>query len=150
MIKIVNGDITKATEEVIGHQVNCSMAMGSGVARALMEKFPDLKNDYLRFSKRYATPEDRLGKMQIVGTPTKLIANLFGQLSFGRSKTVVYTDYKALNKSLIDLKDYAKLREFSVCLPYGIGCGLANGDWDVVYPMIDEVFDGYEVTLYKL
>lgn len=38
----------------------------------------------------------------------------------------------------------------TIALPYGIGCGLAGGSWDVVYKIIDETFDDYNVTLYKL
>lgn len=30
MIKIINGDILKANENIIGHQVNCMGVMGQG------------------------------------------------------------------------------------------------------------------------
>lgn len=30
------------------------------------------------------------------------------------------------------------------------GCGIANGDWKIVYKIIEEVFRDYDVTLYKL
>lgn len=59
------------------------------------------------------------------------------------------TDYEALLSSLEKLKDYAQGNNKSVALPFGIGCGLAGGDWETVYKMIDEVFVDYEVTLYK-
>ncbi|WP_396136111.1 hypothetical protein [Brevibacillus brevis] len=32
-VKIVNGDLLQATEDIIGHQVNCQCVMGSGVAK---------------------------------------------------------------------------------------------------------------------
>jgi hypothetical protein len=48
------------------------------------------------------------------------------------------------------LKEEAKKQGLRVALPYNIGCGLANGEWSVVEPMIEEVFSDYEVMLYKL
>ncbi|MEF3308124.1 hypothetical protein PV433_04325 [Paenibacillus sp. GYB004] len=50
----------------------------------------------------------------------------------------------------MSLKEYAKERGLSVALPYQIGCGLANGDWNVVGPMIEDVFRDYECTLYRI
>ena len=53
---------------------------------------------------------------------------------------------RALNwvkKKVIDEK-------LSVAIPYGIGCGIANGDWNKVYKIIEEVFSDYDVTLYRL
>lgn len=32
----------------------------------------------------------------------------------------------------------------------GIGCGIANGNWNEVYKIVDEVFSNYKVTLYRL
>ncbi len=94
-------------------------------------------------------PESLLGELQLVPAGGKRVANLFGQLKFGRSK-VVYTNYDALGKALRELKDYAQQEEMSVALPYQIGCGLANGDWKVVEAMLQEIFADYKVTLYKI
>ena len=162
MILTTQRDITEADEDIIAHQVNCQAAMGSGVALALMKKFPSLKKEYLKFCEQYDSPESRLGEVQIltlntgwaskiVGKEhTKIIANLFGQLEYGRDANKRYTDYAALEKGLKTLKDYAKERNLSVCLPYGIGCGLANGDWTVVYSMIEDIFSDYQVRLYRI
>ena len=30
------------------------------------------------------------------------------------------------------------------------GCGIANGDWKIVYKIIEEVFSDSEVVLYEL
>lgn len=147
-IKVVNGDLLQATENIIGHQVNCQSVMGSGVAKLLKEKYPIIYNSYIDYCHGKA-PEDLLGKLQIVPVGGKVVANIFGQLKYGRSKTV-YTNYEALKKALNALKSYAKERELSVALPYNIGCGLANGDWGVVEKIIEDAFADYEVTLYKI
>ena len=49
-----------------------------------------------------------------------------------------------------EIKEYAKSFNLTICMPYGIGCGIANGDWNEVYKIIEEVFSDYDVTLYKL
>jgi hypothetical protein len=38
----------------------------------------------------------------------------------------------------------------SIALPYNLGCGLDGGDWIVVYKIIEEVFNDYDVTIYEL
>lgn len=35
-------------------------------------------------------------------------------------------------------------------MPYKMGCGSANGDWDTVYKIIEKVFSNMNVTLYKI
>ncbi|MNE62247.1 hypothetical protein D3C80_1575170 [compost metagenome] len=81
----------------------------------------------------------------------KYVANLFGQHGYGREKGVIYTDYDALRKSIQALKDNAKYHKLSIALPYGIGCGLGGGDWgNILYPMLEDIFSDYELTLYKL
>lgn len=37
-VKIVNGDLLHATEDIIGQQVNCQGVMGSGVAKLMKER----------------------------------------------------------------------------------------------------------------
>ena len=35
----------------------------------------------------------------------------------------------------------------TVAFPWGIGCGLAGGDWNIVKPMIENVFENTEVEI---
>lgn len=59
------------------------------------------------------------------------------------------TDYLNMEIALTDIKAKARERNRSIAIPYGIGCGIANGDWNEVYKIIEKVFDDYNVTLYK-
>lgn len=60
------------------------------------------------------------------------------------------TDYLNMEIALEYLKAFAQKNNLSIATPYGIGCGIANGDWNKVYKMIEKVFEDYSVTLYKL
>lgn len=151
MIEIVEGNLLNATEDIIAQQVNCQGVMGSGLAKQIREKHPEVYEMYTVYCDGQK-PHDLLGKMQAVlveHAEYSYVVNIFGQLNYGR-QDVLYTDYEALKQGLMKLKDSAKDLGLSVALPYNIGCGLANGDWDiVVYPMIKLIFQDYNVTIYK-
>lgn len=55
-----------------------------------------------------------------------------------------------MKKCLRYIKQWAENNNLSIAITYGIGCGIANGDWNKVYKIIEEVFSNYSVTLYKL
>ncbi len=147
MVSIIKGDLLQCTEEIFGHQVNCQGVMGSGIARQIRDRYPIVYEEYIRYCEG-KSPEELLGQCQLVETDQKTVANLFGQLNYGR-EPVLYTNYEGLRRSLQSLKNYAQQNGKQVALPYLIGCGLANGDWSIVSRMIEEVFENYEVTLYQ-
>lgn len=74
----------------------------------------------------------------------KFIINMFSQ------KENFDTDYEMVKVALKEIKEYAKSFNLSVAMPYKIGCGIANGDWEIVEQIIADVFDDYGVTLYRL
>ncbi|MGX9289876.1 macro domain-containing protein [Bacillus sp. A015] len=97
--------------------------------------------------------DDLLSSVQLITTSDgKTIANLFAQAVYGRK--VKQTDYEALRSCFQSLKNTgtktneAKNRT-SIAIPYGIGCGLAGGDWTIVEDMIEEVLGDCEVTVYR-
>lgn len=151
MIKIVEGDILKASEDIIGHQVNCMGVMGAGLAKQIRNKYPIVYKRYVRLVSGH-NKESLLGFIQTIDTyDGKIIANIFGQLYYGRGGT--HTSYDALKQAFERLlymaKNRHKFKGMTIALPYGIGCGLAGGDWNKVYKIIQEVFSDYGVTLYK-
>lgn len=149
-VNVTIGDLLNAKESIIGHQVNCQGVMGSGIAKALRDRYNTLYPSYKQYCAQHHSPDELLGKCQIVQEGSRHIANLFGQLDYGRQKKKVYTNDEALRTSLAALREYAVQNQLSVALPYGIGCGLANGDWNVVSEILEEVFSDYDVMLYKL
>jgi O-acetyl-ADP-ribose deacetylase (regulator of RNase III) len=148
MIKIVEGNILDASEDIIGHQVNCQGVMGAGLAKQIRQKYPGIFLKYTSFVNGLGNKDMLLGNAQVLKVDDdKYIANLFGQLNYGR--TGRFTDYPSLDHALRLLKEKAKKYNLTVALPHGIGCGLAGGDWNIVYDMIEDAFEDYEVTLYK-
>lgn len=59
-----------------------------------------------------------------------------------------YTDYVALTKAFDEIRN--KYHNKSLAFPYGFGCGLANGDWNIVENMINTYFADMDVTIYRL
>ena len=66
-----------------------------------------------------------------------------------RKKIVInYTDYASMRKGLQSVAGQFN-KEDKIGIPYLIGCCRGGGDWDIVLSMIEEIFDGYNVTFYK-
>lgn len=148
MIKIINKNIIFADEQIIAHQVNCKGVMGSGVAKAIKEAYPEAFTEYKKFCNSSSNSKDLLGCVQYVVIPRvkKIIVNLFAQDGYGRDKR--YTNYESIEDCFRAL--FRKSR-MPIAMPYGIGCGRGGGDWDnIVYPMIKNIFKENDVSLYKI
>lgn len=147
MITINQENILNCDEDIIVHQVNVQGVMGGGVARQLADRYEGLEDFYSRHCKELNNNYEYLsGTVLFYGdiNNKKTIANIFSQ------KENFDTDYEAMKKALTYIKTWAENNNLSIAIPYGIGCGIANGDWNKVYKIIEEVFSDYDVTLYKL
>lgn len=146
MVKILKGNILNSTEDIICHQCNVQGSMGGGVARQLANRYLGLEKEYSEYCKCLDNDYKHLkGKVFFCGvSDNKTICNMFSQ------KENFDTDYEAMKKALTYIKKWAENNNLSICMPYGIGCGIANGNWEKVYKIIEEVFSDYDVTLYKL
>ena len=145
MIKEVKGNILEATEDVICHQVNCMGIMGGGLALKIKNKYPEVYKEYKDFCKK---SRQVLGNVcPVICHDGKIIANLFGQYDYGRDKQ--YTNYEALEESLQNLFFLIKPFKSTIAIPYKLGCGLAGGNWNIVYGIIEKVFEDYDVTIYN-
>jgi O-acetyl-ADP-ribose deacetylase (regulator of RNase III) len=149
MVTIRTGDLLKAEETIIAHQVNCCGAAG-GLAAAVFEKYTDAENDYYQIIDRCHDAGGQgwalLGIAQFTGQQKDghIIANLYGQYYPGE-------DYRPdeLEKALKHLAAFAKLSEMSVALPWKLSCGICGGDWNEVLPMIERAMDGVNCVIYR-
>lgn len=152
MIKEVKGNLLEAKEFIIAHQVNCKGVMGAGVAKQIKEKLlpKEAFTKYYILCKQYPA-NILLGHVQLCHIHTngqpKIIANLFAEDVPAGKK--LDTNYKALQKCLDQLFED---KHCTFALPGYLGCGLAGGDWDLVYDMIVKTANthGVDVTIYYL
>lgn len=123
---------------IVVQSVNCQGVMGSGLAKAIRDKYPMV---YDQYRAEYELDFLHLGHTSYIEVePDKYVANICGQKYYGRNGKR-YTDYDALRTGLEDVKMMAEALDVDVVIPYRIGCGLGGGDWDgVVLPMVEEVF----------
>ena len=158
-VRIVLGNILDAPEDIIVQQVNCQGVMGAGLAKQLRDAYPLMFVQYKARCNLRSSPADLLGTVhwyyhdpELTGIPKKIIANIFGQLYYGRSTGVRYTDYDALAAGFLEVSRVARNRKLSVAIPYGIGCGLGGGKWETVLAMIESrhTFVNRFVTIYRL
>ena len=153
-MNIVHSDIlsnlSSDTFTVICHQTNCRGVAGAGLAKAIRERFPNWYSAY-----RAVASPDMLGNAQFTPTDASfacVICNLYGQLDFGRDKR--YTEYRALRRSLKTLRNWLDkigvTEDYEIRIPYGIGCGLAGGDWSYVSEILETELRGLNWNVYKL
>lgn len=142
-IKIVPGDILDVKEGIIVHQVNCQRVMGAGLAKAIREKYPEHYNEY-----RMTKPI--LGNAIFTDVGDGLtVAAIYGQDRYGYGD--VFTDYAALEKGLKKVQAFSEQTGRQIYIPFGIGCGLAGGDWGwVTAILVDTVPDAIIVQKNKL
>lgn len=139
MIKHIMCDIFESGADVICHQTNCQGVMGSGIAKQVREKYPQVYEQYKRVC---ASGEKLLGRTQIVPiSPTQSIANLFGQDNYGYTSSC-YTDYDALLNCLKQVRAFCPGK--TIAVPFLLGCARGGGDWSIVSNIINEVFDDYD------
>ena len=141
----LKGDLLASDCKVIAHGCNCFRTMGSGVARAIRQRYPraydaDLATSYGDRSKlgSYSAVYDKQDDRWIV--------NLYTQFTFGTKP--VELDYEALEKGLQCLKALSE-PDWKIGLPM-IGCGLAGGNWTRVKAIIETVFNDRTVYIYQL
>ena len=141
-IKHIKCDIFESGADVICHQVNCQGVMGSGIAKQVREKYPNVYAEYKRLChKAKDEPSKLLGYPQAILTDIGYIVNIFAQENFGYDGKC-YTDYNALKTSLTLLENemYNKPIFHTIAIPYLMGCYRGGGDWNVVCKIIEEVF----------
>ena len=120
--------------------------MGSGIAKQVKEKYPEVYAQYKNLCNTYSDNKSKLlGDVQLINVGDKNIANLFSQEHYGYDGKC-YTDYNALRKCLKTANRCLDWNEV-VAIPYLMGCVRGGGDWNVVYKMIEEIFDSNDVLI---
>ena len=140
------GNLLDAQTNVIAHQVNCQGVMGSGVAKQIKEKWPDV---FAQYSYHTTMLENTcLGNCQMVQiNKSQFVANLFGQRYYGR-ENLRYTSYDGIYDALAKLQVYMDNRNCnSVAFPYKMSSDRGGADWNVILAMIESVFKNTNISI---
>lgn len=151
IVEEIQGNLLDTSVGVIAHGVNCQNEMGSGVARALFVKWPNVKTFYHRFVEQNSWEDNRglLGDYHEVRVGNllnkKIIVNCFTQLYYGYDGKK-YVSYDAIFDCFKELSTIYD----EIAIPK-IGCGLAGGNWEIVKQIInDATEDRCKVHVYYL
>lgn len=138
-LSIVNQDITTVTTGIVAHGVNCQGAMGSGVALAILRKWPIVYTRYMEIG----ASEELLATTHLISVDQDLyVANCYTQVFFG-SDGKRYASLEAVDKCITDVVRHASLIELPVYLPK-IASDLGGLDWDTeVCPVIQRINTEY-------
>lgn len=164
-IHFVKGNLLDAKLDYYCHQVNCQGRMGSGIAKAIKEKWPVVYDEYvqkyqeredeiLRTSSNFeyipSTGETLLGEIQLVRIDVdKTVVNMFAQEHYGYDGKR-YTSYDGFWSCLGQIREFVPLGS-KIGFPDHIGCGLGGANWEVIKTMIWEALsEDYDVYIYKL
>lgn len=124
---------------LIAHGVNCQNRMGSGVAKALYEKWPEVKKAYHEFDNQSLDAVQFVKVSQAFhGGEEIWVANCFTQQNYGRLPGMKYADLKAVKNCLEYVCIWNNKADYpmeEIHIPR-IGCGLGGLDWDEVEPVL--------------
>lgn len=137
-------DITKVTSGVIVHGCNAQGVMGSGVAKQLRAKYPEIYLDYceslqvMRVSK-----VNPLGQLIVSQVGINLfVANAITQEFYGRDGRQ-YVDYLALEQAIDKTVEFASRKDLAIHVPYLIGAGLGGGSEKTIL----DIFAKYQYNI---
>lgn len=148
------GNLVEATEPIIVHGCNAQGVMGSGVAKAIKETFPEA---FRAYRERYEK-QGGLNLGQVVwatvrnsGTP-RHVGNAITQVNYGRDGRR-YVEYEAIEHAFATVAGFIRQNRETlgdgpfVGIPR-IGAGLGGGDWGLISERIKEAMGEFDVVVY--
>jgi O-acetyl-ADP-ribose deacetylase (regulator of RNase III) len=145
-IKLIDGNLVRDADqyEVILHGCNCQNTMGKGIALQIKEKFPEA---YDIDSATKKGDINKLGTISHTINSNPIIVNCYTQFNYRpkyEDEAILYLDYNALTSALSQVKK--KFSGKKIGMPR-IGAQLAGGDWNIIIKIIEQVFEGEDVTI---
>lgn len=138
-------------KNLIIHCCNDLGAMGSGVAKALLDKWATVKSEYVKWHKSGRNFE--LGNIQAVKVGEGLaVINMIGQRDIKPINGIPPVRYGALRRCCKKVADIALKYNATVNVPYKMGSDLAGGEWSEIEKILIEEFSAkdIEVVVYDI
>lgn len=153
MVNIVDKDLLDSDAGILIHQTNCMGIMGSGVALALKQRYPEIFPPYKELCAQKGS--ELLGTCQFVQVDDgKIIANLFGQNKINRNWYLggeTATDLSAVEQALKEVVDYAQNHGVAkIALPYKMGAVRGGARWEDVLKIIEKVCRDVETEICRI
>ena len=153
MVKMQKGDATVPVKSdklvIIAHVCNNVDAWGRGFVVPLGNKYPMAKEAFHRAKRDYSS-EEVLGKVQLTSiSPVLYIANMFEQNGLRSKANPIPLKMDSLEKCLRTVFKLAASKKAIVQMPK-IGAGLAGGNWNEIFKLIELVSSEYDVECYIL
>lgn len=141
---------------IIAHSCNNLGKFGKGFVLALNQFSPLPKQKYLQWyqNNSYEGTPFKLGCTQMVWVNTNtIIANMIAQNGlYNKYNNPTPFDYNAFETCLIRIKTYMdnfeREAQYSIHVPYLIGCGLGRGDWNKTTRILDNIICKNDINLY--
>ena len=144
MIKQIDDDILVAKEQYICHQCNCVSTNSAGLANLLFHKWPQA-NTY-----KDRTNPNTPGTISIHSiNDNQYIVNMYAQYYPG-FPNISDSSIKREKYFLDCLQSIISLKPTSIAFPHKIGCGLAGGNWERYYQMINSIDNSINIVIYKI
>lgn len=142
-VEYVKANLLDAPESVIAHGCNNKGVWGTGVAKAIKDRWPRVFNIF-----EYAHVSGGLGLGSVVWGPrnpaeTAWVASVVTQHGYGKDPAIRYASYDAIDRGLRTLVDEALHRgrleaNGWIAVPQ-IGCGNGHADWSIVSAILAAV-----------
>ena len=126
-LKVIEKNILDIKKGVIIHQVNNSGIMDGEITKKIVSKYPEHNDDYIRAGKFMGT---------IVITAVNDDLGIMGFVVQDGEK-IDYQSFEMCLERLRRIHSCDEIIEFY--MPVKIGCGLAGGDWNIIYKMILDI-----------
>ncbi len=156
-IRYIDGDVRMPVGEgnkIIIQCVNSWGLMASGVAKAIYEKWPVVKekyHDWYNYPNRNKV-KFGLGKVQLIQVEENVwVANIVGQHGIVGPSNPKPVRYEALEEGFATVAETAIQLNASIHSPL-IAAGLAQGNWDIIEKLIIKqlVHQGLSVKIYQI
>ena len=155
-MKTINQDIFEGAWNGMVHCANLYHTFGAGIAKQIKIKYPSA---YQADCETPKGSEKKLGTYSSSHENDKSIYNLYGQVGIGNDGDPLKRNcrYDHIHDAMwlvceyiVDTKGNSP---YILGIPHGMGCGLAGGEWSIVYSILEFIenqFPDIHFRIYKL